>query len=778
MRIARFRSPQLALILAAVLFHLPLVSSAQAPRVVVPPGFGPREVPAPAPTPQTPPAAQPGAPAGAPAATTPALPPAGLIGGLSLQNVSLTEVVDYLARQLKINYIIDKGIGGGVTLNTYGEIKDLDPRALLDTILRMNGAAMVQAGSIYRIVPLAELAHMPLRPEQDPKDIPDDDRAMLNLVFLKYANVEELAKLMGEFLGPNGKAWSYPPANLLLVLDSRRNMRRTMEMVSLFDSDVLAKQRVRLFDIKNSRPTDLAKELEGMLKSMSLSKELSSVKFVPVDRINTLIAVAPNPGVFDRIQEWINKLDVKVENAAGKADNYVYRVRYGQASMLAMSIMMLYYSLTPGMGGMGMGGYGMGMMGGYGMGMGGYGMGGYGMGGYGMGGYGAGGYGMGGMGMGGYGMGAMGGYGMGYNGGPVLTGQMNNLSNQNLNAGAPGSSTTAGGVGTTGSYGYGGDMTGAYMGMGMGMGMGYGMRGPRVVPNVMDNSLLILATPDEYNSILKLLTSLDVPPRQVLIEARIFEVKLTGALSWGLNWYLLNKGQPVPTPFNSGSTNSTTGSFVNSALNVTSGWMLNQSKLLLAALNTSEVATKTKVLSTPTVIATDSIPASINVGVEVPTLTAQAVSGVTEGGSSLFANTVTNRKTGVNLNITARVNPSGVVTMQINQEVSSPAPPPVGGIQSPSFSNRTVATQVTVQDGDTIAIGGIINENYGETSGGVPFLHRLPVVGYAFGNKSFNKERTELVIFFTPRVIYDTNELTEASDELIGKMRRVQKLIK
>ncbi|MBI4892387.1 MAG: type II secretion system secretin GspD [Acidobacteria bacterium] len=771
MRIVRLRSPHLAAALAAILLHLPLVSSAQPPRVVVPPGFGPRDTP-----PQTQPAA-PGAPASAaapqaaPQSPTTSLPPAGLIGGLSLQNVSLTEVVDYLARQLKINYIIEKGIGGGVTLNTYGEVKDLDPRALLDTILRMNGAAMVQTGSIYRIVPLAELAHMPLSPEQDPKLIPDDDRAMLNLIFLKYANVEELAKLMGEFLGPSGKAWSYPPANLLLVLDSRRNMRRTMEMVALFDSDVLAKQRVRLFDIKNSRPTDLAKEMEGMLKSMSLSKELSSVKFVPVDRINTLIAVAPNPGVFDRIQEWISKLDVKVENAAGKSDNYVYRVRYGQASMLAMSIMMLYYSLTPGMGGYGMG------MGGYGMGMGGYGMGGYGMGGYGMGmgGYGMGGYGMGGMGMGGYGMG---GYGMGmggYAGGPVMTGQMNTMSGQNL---TPGTTATAGGAGTTGGYGT--DMTGAYMGMGygMGMGMGMGMRGPRVVPNVMDNSLLILATPDEYNSILKLLTSLDVPPRQVLIEARIFEIKLTGALSWGLNWYLLNKGQAVPTPFEGGSASSTTGRFVNSALNITSGWVLNQSKVLLAALNTSEVATKTKVLSTPSVIATDSIPASINVGVEVPTLTAQAVSGVQEGGSSLFANTVTNRKTGVNLNITARVNPSGVVTMQINQEVSSPAPPPVGGIQSPSFSNRSVNTQVTVQDGDTIAIGGIINETYGETSGGVPFLHRVPVVGYAFGNKSFNKERTELVIFFTPRVIYDTNELTEASDELMSRMKRVQKLMK
>ena len=394
MRIALLRSPILAASLAAILLHLPLAAAGQA-QVVIPPGFGPREPQ----TPQPPPGQPAQAPAPTPAQTKPALPtapPAGLIGGLSLQNVNLAEVVDYLARQLKINYIMDKGVGGGVTLNTYGEVKDLDPRALLDTILRINGAAMVQTGNLYRIVPLTDLSHMPLRPEQELQNIPEDDRPMLNLVFLKYANVEELAKLVGDFLGPSGKAWSYQPANLLLVIDGRRSMRRTMEMISLFDSDVLAKQRVRLFEVRNSRPTDLAKELEGMLKSMSLSKELSSVKFVPVDRINTLIAVAPNPGVFERVQEWIDKLDVKVKNAAGKSDTYVYRVKYGQAGLLSMSIMSLYYSMMPGMGGYGMGGYGMGMGG---MGMGGYGMGGYGGG---MGGYGGG--------MGGYG-GGMGGYG-------------------------------------------------------------------------------------------------------------------------------------------------------------------------------------------------------------------------------------------------------------------------------------------------------------------------------------------------------------------------------
>jgi general secretion pathway protein D len=83
-----------------------------------------------------------------------------------------------------------------------------------------------------------------------------------------------------------------------------------------------------------------------------------------------------------------------------------------------------------------------------------------------------------------------------------------------------------------------------------------------------------------------------------------------------------------------------------------------------------------------------------------------------------------------------------------------------------------------VQDGDMIAIGGIISENDSQSSGGIPFLSRIPVLGGAFGNRSYSKERTELIVFITPRVVYDTNEMTDASDELVQQMRRLQKLMR
>jgi general secretion pathway protein D len=303
------------------------------------------------------------------------------------------------------------------------------------------------------------------------------------------------------------------------------------------------------------------------------------------------------------------------------------------------------------------------------------------------------------------------------------------------------------------------------------------------VPNPFDNTLLVQGTPQEWEQIRHLLDQLDVSPRQVLIDAKIYEVDLTGDFALGVESFLQQKGAT-----NSAGITSTQllGMAGSAGLTLSSGFLVGQTRELLALLTASEVTTKSKVLSAPSVIATDSIPASITVGSTVPTLSSEAVSpGVTVGGTSQFTNTISNTSTGIGLNILARVNASGVVTMVINQNVTAPIPNPLSSsgaagsnIDSPSFSQRNVSTQVTVEDGDTIAIGGIILETTTETSQGIPFLHRLPYIGAAFGSKSNTKQRTELIIFLTPRVIYDTTQITDATDELKQKVQGLRRMMK
>jgi general secretion pathway protein D len=327
-------------------------------------------------------------------------------------------------------------------------------------------------------------------------------------------------------------------------------------------------------------------------------------------------------------------------------------------------------------------------------------------------------------------------------------------------------------AGTPGSGTMGSDLTGQYLGTGM----GGSDRLPRIIPNPLDNTLLIQATPQQYEGILKLLKQLDVPPRQVLIEAKIYEVDITDEFSSGVTAYLQQQGAAGNTTL---STNKLLGSLVGDTTALTAGALVGKTRQLLAFVQLQEQHGKAKTISAPSIIATDSIPASINVGDQVPTLSSQAVTGVQVNGSSAFANTINNVQTGTTLAITARVNPSGIVTLIINQNVSAPIPPPAGAsnIQSPSFSQRTVTTQVTVNDGDTTAIAGIINETSTLSTSGIPVLERLPYIGALFGSHSITKERDELIIFITPRVIYDMNDINEASDELKSRLKKLRKII-
>ena len=99
------------------------------------------------------------------------------------------------------------------------------------------------------------------------------------------------------------------------------------------------------------------------------------------------------------------------------------------------------------------------------------------------------------------------------------------------------------------------------------------------------------------------------------------------------------------------------------------------------------------------------------------------------------------------------------------------------GTVEPNFM-VAVKAQVTVEDGDMVAIGGIISESKTESSSGIPILYKIPLVGAIFGSKSTTSNRTEMVIFLTPHVIYDTTGLAEASDDLVRGMKRVQKLVR
>jgi general secretion pathway protein D len=734
----------------------PAPATPAAPAAQTPPATPPATPAAAAPAPQT--QTPPPAPAPAPQTTAAAQPPLANEQAFMFPSpgVGLSEMVEILAKRLKISYILDPRVKGSVIISTYGEVRPTDLMQLLQTILRINGASMVQVGDLYRIVPANAVSPLPLAPQVnvDPRTLPDDERMVLNLIFLKYATASEIESLIVPFLGEGAGHSTYAAANLLILQDNSRNMKRTMELIGLFDSDTFAGQRVRLFDVKNSRPSDLAKELESVFKAYALSEKAAPVRFIPVDRIGTLIAVAPNPGIFVEVNNWIGKLDIPPKPTASEFHPFVYRLRYGRAETVAMAIMALYtgnigalialsQQMNSSMMQRGMG-YNS-------------------PGGYTGGGYGGGGYAGGGFGGGGYGLGQ-------YNGFNPYGGGANPMANMGSIFSSPTASVTGAQPGTPGATGPG--LTGQFLGSPTGGGQTTGSI-PHVVPNPFDNTLLVQGTTEQIEQIKDLLQQLDVAPRQVLIDAKIYEVDLDNEFSAGMNALLDKKDA-------SGTSRTLTATSGAAGLNLSWGALVLRAHELLTTLQASENRGRSRVISAPSIIATDSIPATMNVGDQIPVITSQAlVGGVTSNGTSPFANTVSSQSSGVTLSITAHVNSSGIVTMEIDQSVQAPEQAPAGSaIQSPSFSNRSIATQITVSDGDTIAIGGAITETHTESTGGVPVLNRIPGLGFLFGTKNYSTKRTELIIFLTPRVIYDSNQLTEATDEIRTNLKRIQKLSK
>ncbi|HEY6345348.1 MAG TPA: hypothetical protein VIY49_27960 [Bryobacteraceae bacterium] len=687
------------------------------------------------------------------------------IGNINIPNGSLREVVNQLAQTLKINIVPDPKLAGNVTIYTYGELRNLDARNLLEMILRINGFGMVADGEVYRIVAMKDVLKQPMPIQRlDSKEIVEDDRLVLNLIFLKYVTVDELTKVIDPFTGDNAVMLPYAPANLLFILDSGRNMKKLMELISLFDSDTFANQRVRLFELKNARPSDMVNNLKSILQSISLDPKNSTIQFLAVDRISTLIAVASNTGVFDTVAEWIKKLDVPVTVTAGEVDVYVYHVRYGRADCLAIALTSLFggpVPATPASGAAygtayGNGGGAGGAYGAYGAVNGPYSNGVYG--------------GIGGASPAGGSYGASNNFQAGFGGTGACGGTVPGAGGGAL--GYPAFGGFSAQAPLTGTQGEGGVTPSVLPGAAAGAAPGAAgsekkEAPPRIVALPLDNSLMIQADAQKYQGILKLLNQLDVPPRQILLEAKIYSIDLTDQFSAGVTGAYSRV---------TGADTTLLGQLTSTGVNLSVGGLVGASKQLLAFINLSENIGHTHLLSEPSLIATDSIPASINVGTQIPVSTGTTTLP-TSGGVAVAQN-ISGVSTGITLQVYARINPSGVVTLIINQENSSVPPTNASGTLTPTISQQVVQTQITTEDGATIAIGGVIQETTVISTVGIPFLDRIPYLGWVFGNKNYSHERSELLLFMTPHVIRDMTELLEASEELKGQMKKLQRYIK
>jgi general secretion pathway protein D len=288
----------------------------------------------------------------------------------------------------------------------------------------------------------------------------------------------------------------------------------------------------------------------------------------------------------------------------------------------------------------------------------------------------------------------------------------------------------------------------------------------RIVPNPVNNALLIYATPAEYSVVEGMLRKIDIIPLQVLIEATIAEVDLDNALQYGVQFFFKTDhfaetlGPVAPEgPF---SQPSLAGPLAYPS--DTPYFVLSKSPNF--ALTALAAVTKVKVLSAPQVMVLDNQPASLQVGQQVPVLTGTSTSTITG-----VTNSVNYVETGVIMQVTPRVNSGGLVTLEIAQEVSNVATAAENTVEgSPTFNDQVFRTQVAVQDGQTVGMAGLISDNASIGNSGIPILKDIPVLGTLFSTQSNSRARTELLVLITPHVVHDQRDARALTEDLRSQL--------
>ena len=288
--------------------------------------------------------------------------------------------------------------------------------------------------------------------------------------------------------------------------------------------------------------------------------------------------------------------------------------------------------------------------------------------------------------------------------------------------------------------------------------------GIRITPSQTNNALIIRATYKDYQKILSVLRKIDVPGSQVLINVTIAEVVLNDNLRYGVQAYF--KSRHVSGGVFEGSSLLLQPSFpgLNFLLGATA-----DPRLVLDALS---AVTTVRIVSSPSVAVLENEPAVIKVGDQIPILV-QSIAGSTAIPPPLV-NSIEYRDAGVVLKVTPRINNSGLVTMQLTQELSAVAPnaSDTGAVNlTPTISQRSITSKVSVYSEQTIVLGGLISSQDSRSKDGVPGVNRIPIIGNLIGKTDNKARRSELIVFITPQVIRDSEDASRVSSELRDKLR-------
>ncbi|SKC04601.1 type II secretion system secretin GspD [Luteibacter sp. 22Crub2.1] len=637
------------------------------------------------------------------------------------------------------NYSITPGVQGNVSFSTSQPVTAEQALPILETLLSWTSNALVHSNGRYVVMPAKDAVAGNLVPSLGASAPAGGLQA--RLFPLHFISATEMQKLIKPFARADATLLADPTRNVIVMAGTPTELDNYQRTVSTFDVDWLRGMSVGVFSLQRAEVKDLTPMLDKLFGDKGNTPMAGLLRFIPIERTNSLVVISPQPAYLDEVRSWIDRID---RGGGNEPQLYVYDVRNVQASDLADYLSDIYGGGSGGGGSSDRGGkVGPGLSSGT---------------------------------LGGDSdSGNRNGSGLG-----STTGTFGNTSSSgsSLNNGSSGLGGNSYGSGSGSSFGGGGSMGSSGNGLGDDESSRRQRNGPittddgvRITSVDSNNQLMVRARPSQWTEIEQAIKRLDAVPLQVQIETRILEVALTGNYQFGVQWYLEglvggtngSVGQPGnKQQWALGNGGNTYGgesffySFVNNNLSV--------------ALKAMETSGNTKTLSAPSLVVLNNQKAHIQVGDQIP---------ITQTYVNTTANTdntigqVEYKDTGVILNVRPRVNPGGLVYLNINQVVSSPGQKDAATGNFP-IQQREVATQVAVQSGQTVLLGGLIKQDEGLTDTGIPGLNRIPVFGRLFGSTTRSRNRTELIVLITPRVITNGDEAKQVTDEYQRKFESLQ----
>ena len=639
-------------------------------------------------------------------------------------NADVHDVVrEILGKQLHLPYAIDANVHAMVTAQTGAPLKRSAVLPTLENILRANGLEMVQANGVYRILPSQEASKSSLE-----NPIASAEAGYGIRVFpLHFVSAQELKSVLERFMPPGGVLQVDPIRNVMLASGPMADLDGIAQLVKEFDVDWIAGTSFALYPLEVGTAKDIGSELQSMFGDNASGPLAGLVRIVPIDRLNAILVIATQPAYLHEVRSWIKRLDYGDDQMTPRL--FEYHVQNSRASDLAAVLTRLFSSgqvsvvrpqIAPG---------------------------------------------------------AQAAELMSQQAtAPAIsgTGSVSNaapLSSPGLATVTPGGVTGRSAVTPSQIPQRAQNLLGPGSEEGSGSTENALKLPPvRVVADEKNNNLVIYARPRDYKMILDVVRRLDIVPMQVLLEATIAEVTLNDSLSYGLQFFLKHHGSSFE--LNSALTG---GGVAGDIAPVFPGFnYVLSGENTRVILNALSALTHVRVISSPQLLVLDHQTAALEVGDQVPITTQTAQSVINP--DSPIVNSIQYVSTGVVLRITPQINSSGLVNLDIDQDVSDVSKTTTSTINSPTITQRHIVSSVVVKDGETVALGGLILNNERNEKSGIPVLSDIPILGNLFGSTTKSTTRTELLVLLSPKIVRGERDARHMTEELQNRMREVEPL--